>query len=766
MKRRTLYLLASIIISFVVPMRQIFSQPILIPDDFEWYSYITYLNNPTYNSIISDSDGNIYIGGFSLDGTDCTRFLQKISRTGVPQFEEENPYNPWWQGTSDNSLGIFTTKMVLNESETKLYVLFASKHVLSTKYNFFLTRHDTDTGEKSTEFNSGYSIYVGTSDFIESGLSLDTDGNVFVAIQDNSASVGYGLYPRSIIIQKYNGTDGTDISPSTNRIGTDTKHYILLDINASQTEDKIFFVSRTESFTSGIDSDDISITSYDTDMNWIQNKRLSFEISAPDDESELHHPWFSSSYLDESNNLFIGGYFTYDREITFPENYGTYRYYHPVVQIFDIDLNELHRYVSESTMAVAHETSTYLEEVTGIIKKGPGSNTAIFNILPYSCNRILGIRTDGTLKKRILVAPIKAPWNISNEYNYPESTNCYYTFWPRIFDFTYSNNKLYEVGNSSAIREASSSTSCPTRHEGVIAIAYHHLLNIADIRLINFDWRRYAVYAERIRELIDWPPRIVNPPQPGPIPPYDIYARTPSPEFKLSLSTSNDLNKIPGYLIDLYRFDVKKFQDNNIEFPDSISHNLKVSINQVPINEKKKVELISSIDKFNSTLKASEKEFIDVGTYYRFLNSVDLNWRIPPLSQTKVERSESKTLNFNGLMWIDANNISKEGKCLLNVESGLPAFASGFTPLWPAVTYNIESDFSTDQEIDISIYYRGYKSLDESYSLRILEWDGNKYLDITTEIIPEQGIIKGSTKSLRSYVLMSQNINSKDLSKD
>ena len=80
--------------------------------------------------------------------------------------------------------------------------------------------------------------------------------------------------------------------------------------------------------------------------------------------------------------------------------------------------------------------------------------------------------------------------------------------------------------------------------------------------------------------------------------------------------------------------------------------------------------------------------------------------------------------------------VTKRGKASLRVSSGLPALPEGFTPGWPVAGYELrfEGRLARGTQIDLG-FYLGGASFDQPFSrLRLLEWNGKSYRDVTRSV--------------------------------
>jgi hypothetical protein len=140
------------------------------------------------------------------------------------------------------------------------------------------------------------------------------------------------------------------------------------------------------------------------------------------------------------------------------------------------------------------------------------------------------------------------------------------------------------------------------------------------------------------------------------------------------------------------------------------------------------------------------------------VNAVELDVRLPKaLTAIDVQAGESITVDFGDVARATLDNVEKPGRVSMTVKGGMPAVGKGFRPGWPMATYTFR--FSGAQRSGAStelIFSLGkwYQIGDFLCTLRILEWDGKVYRDVTTGLDLKRGTITGRTDKLSSYVIV------------
>ncbi len=145
------------------------------------------------------------------------------------------------------------------------------------------------------------------------------------------------------------------------------------------------------------------------------------------------------------------------------------------------------------------------------------------------------------------------------------------------------------------------------------------------------------------------------------------------------------------------------------------------------------------------------------------INAVELDLGVPRLKPEAVVAGKYSAVDLQGVSWLTFRNIRKKGKVSLKIVNGLPASVPGFTPAWPVSSYHFDFTGILDKDgyVDIGIYIGGLQLLGQMSDLRIFEWDGKSYRDITTDVDLQRGIITCRTNSLFTYVIMSPEYDNK-----
>jgi len=217
--------------------------------------------------------------------------------------------------------------------------------------------------------------------------------------------------------------------------------------------------------------------------------------------------------------------------------------------------------------------------------------------------------------------------------------------------------------------------------------------------------------------------------------------------------------KIPEYLIDIYKelFSLL-FIERHYMNPESSLARLAVVFEEVPVGPNLSDQLLKEV--LASIAKCKIDRNTDPQTLAKLIeatNAIELDLSVPLPIRREIPSAKSRVLNFNGIAWLAFAGIKKPGHVTLRLSGGLPASKPRFKPSWPIFFYDFSFTGVLTEKgfIDISFYVGGLNIVGQLSELRIFEWDGNRYKDITTSFDNNKKIITGRTNRLLKYVIMS-----------
>jgi len=142
------------------------------------------------------------------------------------------------------------------------------------------------------------------------------------------------------------------------------------------------------------------------------------------------------------------------------------------------------------------------------------------------------------------------------------------------------------------------------------------------------------------------------------------------------------------------------------------------------------------------------------------VNAMQLDVSVPKISQVNVGVGSQIKANLENVAWVNFSKVSKAGNVGLRIAEGKASYFRGYKPGWPLAVYDFDFTGSIPEEgnIDLSIYVGGLAFLGDLSDLRLFEFDGVKYRDITTKVDVKSKIISGRTKQLSEYVILSKDV--------
>lgn len=138
------------------------------------------------------------------------------------------------------------------------------------------------------------------------------------------------------------------------------------------------------------------------------------------------------------------------------------------------------------------------------------------------------------------------------------------------------------------------------------------------------------------------------------------------------------------------------------------------------------------------------------------ITALELDWRVPLLSAKDIKQGSRFVTEFGGVASVLLTSVTKPGRLTFKVTPGVPAAPVGFRPTWPIASFTLDfsGQLAANGYVDVSLNLRGLQ-LEDATKLRILEWDGTVYRDITSSLDSRRGIITGRMTRASTFVVMS-----------
>ena len=725
-----------------------------IPDDYQWHQYFTLLRDAKSYAIEADDDGNVYVAGTAKNSSTIARILQKYGPDGTPIDGPDGSGTPWFVAYQPSYTDIPWHKIAIDNTNNKIYVLFASE--FGDYYKFWLVSHEMNTGKKSPTW--GGTKHVGKSRVLRGGLGIDSGGNVWTVLEEEEVLTTSGLH-----VKMWSGTTGDEIALANSEIYTKDKHKQYIAFGIRKTDNKIYLAYREVPKDVMQPAIDLVVTLWDRNLQFLNRKETTLEIPASDDPTEMHHPSFQDGFVDANGNFAIGGYYSYDREIAGPDGYTTKRFFYPVVFKFQSNLDKIFQYVSKKAEGafLVDPGNSFLNK-EGRVKRGPGNLRTLYYIVPslspYAS--IMLIDNNGQLVEREdLLAPLKGPGRMEH----PPESSCLYHSHPQINDFVFYTGIIIETGPTYLRHiDKSPPSNCRLDYRGFVVTSYYHQhWSPRPGRVLKFDWERMVLLAGWIKEhlpdfTISWPePKPLPWPEPKPL---------PCPECLRSFSSDWRQENNPSYLFDICR-SVSPFisEFEHLENPKGSAEYIEKQLEETTVGPRFTLSMQKSVLEMLKESKGSRRGSLShLGKLLEAVNAIDLDWRVPFIPTREVKSGKNFTVDFRGVAWITCKDVKKSGECSLRLEGGLPALVEGFEPGWPIASYYFNFNGKLAEDIDINFYIKGMRFPMHSFFPRIFEWNGKSYKDITTNVDLRRNVITGTTNRLSTYVIMNHIPESKE----
>jgi hypothetical protein len=138
------------------------------------------------------------------------------------------------------------------------------------------------------------------------------------------------------------------------------------------------------------------------------------------------------------------------------------------------------------------------------------------------------------------------------------------------------------------------------------------------------------------------------------------------------------------------------------------------------------------------------------------INAIELDRLGLQPVRRRVRAGARTSLELGRLGRATLHRVARGGSLGARVDSGVPGVFEGYAPGFPMATYRL--DFSgalaVGAEVDLELAL-GYTSFSRPLeTLRLFEWDGARYRDVTRDVDAQRGLIRGRTDRLASYVIM------------
>jgi len=691
--------------------------------------------------IAEDDEGNIYVSGVAKYELDAIRLLQKYRPDGTPVNGSEGSGTSWWYSTLYSGWHFPWHKLLIDNENAKIYVLFAC---VPTRYHypvvddsFVLSCHRIDSGEEL------WSVGIGLSSLLRAGIDIDSDGNVWTIIQERE-----DLFR----VEKWTGNGNFIELANDGRIWAPNRKREFQAFGLRKVDNKIYLAFREEE----PEPVDLVVDLWNIDTQNLQRlgrQNFTFEIPELSDNNPcwaepapdaINHPFFTDGFIDENGNFVVGGFYSYKRRhggliFTCPY-YSVVERYYPVLVKFNSALNKVFEYI-EMEHPVSDPSAIGVGYSFAAKVLSRNNSGALIIISSNVRSKIYEIDNDGNRTGIQRIDWFQFAYIPS--YIPPASECPYFMHWhPRSFTYSYTRERIVITG---PVKLWAFSLSClgtqPSFfYDRFLTVSYFTPSIILPQKEPAWDFKWNHAWLDNLF----WNP-FDPPPWPPPLPwtrKFSVYRQT---------------QKIQSEIFQEIRT-LRNISETH-EFSEPTINHLSTLFEKIPrglhYTEALKMSNIKSLEEFKRDKKLIPKR---LDKLIEAINCIYLDLHVPTFSPKKVNAGKSSAVDFQDIAWLTFKDIKESGKLSLKVESGLPALAKGFQPVWPIASYDFEftGKLSKDGYVDVSFHTDRMQFKGPLITLCILQWNGKFYEDITKDFDLARKVITGRTNRLSRFVIMNR----------
>jgi len=267
-----------------------------------------------------------------------------------------------------------------------------------------------------------------------------------------------------------------------------------------------------------------------------------------------------------------------------------------------------------------------------------------------------------------------------------------------------------------------------------------------------------GVLSPRRWEWLDWLDRIIECAR-GPVPGTQLPRCSPPlcPECVFPFSMDAAERKVPDYLPHLYReiLVLLSLPDRHFGFPEGSIRRIEEMFNRVPAGPNYDPTLKGEVaDSLRQIRLAGEVNPVSAAKAVEATSAIELDLSVPSRIVKKAGGGEGIRIDLEGVARLSLKSLRRPGTASLRVRNGLPASRPGFIAPWPVFTYDFEGTRLETDSIEVSFYFGGINLGGERSEIRLFEWDGKAFRDITTDVDLGRKVVTGRTNRLAQYVIM------------
>ncbi|MCP4679888.1 MAG: hypothetical protein GY854_31220 [Deltaproteobacteria bacterium] len=694
----------------------------IIPDVYEWHVLDDLpgsWDRAANHAVVHDSQGNVYIAGCASRTNDTTlRFLQRLDSEGIP-FPAQDETFPWYNGATDyyEWTDFPLQRIAIDEQRSRLYVLTAAyRYDIPGLPRYFLNAHDIVTGDRI------WAQYIGWSFEEKAFLDIDAEGNIWTAITDGTDNT-----TNIIKLCKFDHA-GSKASLTQDGVLYTQKNRVLFAV-ATKKQSSSLYLAYKEWDSSGVD--DLVVACYSHDIAFVEKETFQLNPDAPAGSEDISKPEFHDAIVDTNDRLVLGGFFTCEKEVTLPENFGRYRNHYPVVMRFNTDCTEHSRYVNNDISAYSGPVEffdlDYLpSRVKSIIRHGEGADVLYGQSLSSAT---LCIREDGTERDLEYLG-------LDTDHNDVSIGGCEYLAKTLNVDFTYlplevlGPRRIIRAGGSVLISGSCTGNQTITDRPSIVSFF--------DAR----GWLFSRFHRFRYRREQYWLPLPTQSERLGFLHERIPFIRGTGREVSIANNTQ-ELRQL-GQMV------ISRLQSKEIlQGMDEEDILLKI-FRAAPKGRNFTEDLQVGVCK---TIESNNRNEDYEHTLMEALNAITIDSISPdalPGQRCRIKRSDY--LRFGDWATVVPNGKMDFEQPRLEITAGCDSIPEGTDVVWPVVVFNFSNLSHSEGRVRIS--WKNFQFRYHPSRLRLMAIEGKRMIDITEKVDISSRMVTGRVKKLDKVLLL------------
>lgn len=654
---------------------------------------------------------------------------------------------PWFSAEAYDTKEIPWQRLTVDTEHNRLFVLFAQRPSGSsgTVYNFFLAAHDLQTGDKLASW--GGTKFVGTSLRPLGGLAVDSSGNPLTVLETVHGQLGFE-------VKRWDGQNGNNVTPnitpphdyiwdSSSDPATD-RHFVALGI---RNVDNRIYLAYSE--TRGVSvTKDLVVTLWDSSLQFLDRKEFFEALPAPPGlpgvaSDATAHPVFTEGLATEEGDMSIGGLYAFEGWVGEGQPYFAF----PILFRFGTS-------PSPNTLSVEWkytEKEHYVLNANGILLANASEGTAwlIPSNHTFGDVPVFGVSATGTLAR---FTYFRNPFG-ENAVEDPQGSGCYYQ--------NLHSPAAIVAGRSGPVMSgyaqewlfsAASQPACPvTVGFQSFVTSYYNGLRLVCCILRPFEWAQALPMPHSLGMSLH--ARLIE----GARNDESAMAVTEPLRFgsvRRATSEAAQYNILPI----LHDVRILVERPHPVESFGGLLERLATALEKAPVGHAFDKGLqTGAVGSLRDVHTAGRLTSAVRAKLVESANALALDQQVAALAGSRGIVATGGSPAAREVAWMTPAESAKPGTVLLSARLGVPALAEGFEPAWPVATYHIEFAGEMSEKRPILV---GFKAGEfgfgrEVNAVRVFEWDGKSYRDITEAAEARKGYVTGRiTRRSTDLVLM------------